>query len=316
MKIIHFIKVQFLFCAIFLLYTPTSFGSDESVLLRLKPKLGQTYHLYMDAQQQVLQTVQGSVMNIIQQIGLGYKFTVTFVSKDGTTENNVTYTSTKFNQIGATGKIEYDSKNPPAKIPAQAKGFAALVGKKFSVKMTSSGKVIEVKGIKKMINAIISSLKLRTVEKKMMSKFLENRFGKKAIQELVDSMMAFYPEKAVKVGDIWKKEVSKTKGFPIKLENQWILQKRNQGIAEIGVLSKVVPLTSVKPMQVGFVQLKYEVTGTQKGVMELSESTGWITSAVIVQNLAGKVTLKQAFTKKVTSWPISMTSVIKYSQIK
>jgi len=188
------------------------------------------------------------------------------------------------------GLVKYDSENPPEKVHPMAAGFAALAGSSFTMKMTALGRVKELAGVSEMLKKIISDLP-DGPQKKIMAKQFETQFGDKAIGEMMENMMAYYPDKAVGVGGRWVQTMILSKGFPMTIENTYTLKDRKNGTAILGVASTIKPNKKAEPLKMGQMTMTYTMTGTQEGTLSMDEATGWIRAGTLKQDIAGEIKL-------------------------
>src|SRR4030042_1010412 len=215
-----------------------SCGKGEKIQLQLKLKEGSSYEIKAGADQKISQTIQGQKMDMTQKTTMEYTFAVEKVEPNGNATAKISYNSIKFEQDGPGGKIEYDSSNPPEKITPSAAGFAALKEGTFTVILSPEGRVVDMKGIDKMLDLVIEKLDLPDEATRIQAKEnAQNFFGEQVMKEMMESMMAIYPEKPVGVGDTWSKVVLVSKGFPMILTNNFTLKKRKNGIAPVEIKS-------------------------------------------------------------------------------
>lgn len=285
----------------------TNPGTGEKIQLRLNLEEGKSYKARMVTDQQI--TVAGQKQP--QSIGFGFTHHVKEVRDDGTAVVQITYDSVQFKQQGPTGSIEYDSANPPANLPAMAKGFAALVGQGFTMEVTPTGKVTKIEGAGEMISNMLKQMDMpmpsarATLEEKM-----KEQFGDDALREMMEQMTAIYPGEPVGIGGSWTKRMVVSKGFPIIMDNTWTLKSRQDGVAVVDVQSKVAPNPSAGPMDMGMVKIGHQLSGTQSGTLELDEATGWTLRSTLQQKLAGKMTVTGGPQGSQTA-PISIDSTIR-----
>lgn len=280
--------------------------------LRLRLKKGETYNLRMTADQKISQTIQGQKQDIAQTIGMGYTFSVVDVEADGTASVKVTYQSVVYKQDSPLGKFEYDSTKPGTTVPDAAKGFSALVGQGFSMKISPTGTVKDVQGVDAMLTQMIAKLDLPAgPTKDALAKSLRDQFGDQALKDSMASTMNIYPDKAVGVGESWSRKIVISTGFPLTTDNTWTLKERKNGVATIEASSKISSNPDAPPIVIDPMKLRYDLSGEQKGTLELQESTGWTIRATMTQKLSGQVKVEaMPQLPGGMTWAISIESVI------
>ena len=290
----------------------SSASCSKKVKLRLRLEKGKSYGMLMTMDQKIGQEVLGQKQSVKQVIGMGYTFEVTDVDGKGNASVEVSHTSVRFEQIGPAGVIKYDSKKPSGTVHLAARGYAGLVGQGFSMKISPEGRVLEIAGVDKMLDHIVKGLGLpEGPMRQQLKDGIKEQFGEAAIKEMMETTFAIYPADPVAVGDSWTGKVVLTKQLPMVVETTYTLKSRSGGVASVDVKSKISANKSAGPSKIGSISMKYGLTGTQDGTMEIDEATGWTTSASIEQDFGGKVEmLSGPGLPPGTTWPITIKSTV------
>lgn len=284
----------------------------EKVRLRLHLEKGKPYGLKMTIVQKIVQTIQGNKVDVDQTTGMEYAFDVQDVAKDGTMAVKVTYHAVQMKINGPTDKVDYDSANPPDEVPAAARAMAALVGQSFTLDITPEGRVTKVQGLDAMLAHMIEKLGLPDgPTKTMMEDQLKKQFGDQAMRQTMEQLMAVYPDKPVAVGDAWTKKVKLTKGFPLQIDTTYAMKGRKAGVATLDTKSTLKSDPKAEPLKMGPLSISYDLSGTQKGQIEMDEASGWTRGAKLTQEFSGKMKMEGApgMTEPM-SWPITAKSTI------
>ncbi len=287
-------------------------GSGEKVLLKLNLEAGKTYKMETVIDQNITQTIEGTSQKMKQVIGNGFDYEVMEKDADGRVKIKVTYTSVYIKQESEMGSVEYDSKNPPAEIPPLAQSYAPLVGLGFTAKISATGKVSEISGIEEMYDKLIAEMDfLSGSHRTAVENALKEQFGETAITEMMEKAMTMYCSKPVGVGDSWTSDYTLTQGMPLEMKNKWTLKERKAGIAFVDVKSKVSINPDAPGLDMGGVKIKYDVSGDQSGSLEIDESTGWVQSSKLTQQLSGTLVMdSNPMMPDGMSWPITLESTI------
>lgn len=281
--------------------------TGEKIELCLHFTEGDSFKHRITTQQVIDQEPQGQKQVVKQTIGMGFTYDVIKVSGEGTAEVKVTYASVLMKQESGGISIEYDSANPPDVIPPMAQGIAALVGLDFTMHIAPNGRISKIDGADELLTKIVDKIGVQDTMKEDVKSQMAEQFGDQALTEMMEQMLAIYPDKPVDIGDSWSKESSVAKGFPVTIANTWTLIDRKDGAAVVEVDSTVTPDADSSPSRMGPLSLKYQLSGKQNGTIEIDETTGWPIKTQIVQDLSGNVTVEGApgATEPMT-WPISV----------
>ena len=289
------------FCAV------TLSARAEPIQLKLKPAKGDVQRMKVTSDQKITQTIDGKPVEMTQTLSLGYTLTTGDVTADGVATVKVSYDSVTFKHQSAMGLVEYDSAAPPpAQLHPMVKGFAALAGQSFTMKITPTGRVTQATGLDGMVDAILKKLDIpEGPSKAAAEKSIRAQFGEDAIRESMETLLAIYPDKPVSIGDSWIRKVTVTRGLPITSENVFTLKTVGDGIATLDVKGKLGSNPDAPPLDMGQLKVSYNLSGEQTGTMKLNSETGWVKAADFVQKLGGEVK-QDAGAGRVTNRPFNI----------
>jgi len=299
------------FLIIFNLITAYCYAADE-ILLRFNLKEGKTYSMEMKSNQEISQTIQGQQIDMTQIVGMSYTYNVKKVDYEGNMTVEVVYDSVYFKQEGPMGQVEYDSANPDTDVPPLARGFAGLVGQKFTMEMTPMGIVKNVRGVDGLITNIVKQLNIADSNARIsLEESLREQFGEEAMKDTLEKMTAIFPEGPVTIGESWTKKVEITTGTPMILDNTWTLKDRKEGVAFIQGDSVIRSNPEVPSVERGSMGINYELSGKQEGMIQVDEKTGWTIRGKLNQDFSGQVNIEKTEQMQDSlSWPISIKSTI------
>ena len=287
-------------------------NAKAPILLRLRFQKDMTINIHMLMDQQITQSPQGQKLEMNQKIGMGYSFHVLNIDSTGAAKVEVVYQSVLWKQSGGpTGTTEYDSTHPPHEIPPMAKGFAGLLGQKFTMQVAQDGKISEIKGIDEMYQNMLKVLDLpEGPQRDQLEKTLKAQFGEKSIKDSMDQLLSTYPERPLAVGDSWTKHSLVSMGFPMIIDNTTTLTARDNGVAHLKIHSDIKPNSGAPPMKIGDFTMAYKMSGEQNGTLTVDEATGWMKRGVITQNFTGNITMSGA---QAMTWPITIKGTVTIS---
>ena len=307
--------LKFILSGLVVFQSTVSVLAADSIELRLRWEEGAVYELSTTSDQVIEQTIAGRQNKIEQKITMNYTFSVKDVDDSGTATVSIVYDAVKMQQRMSNGMaFSYDSTDTDAPVPAAAKGFAGLVGRGFELSMTPEGKVTEIQGVDAMIDALIEGMdQVNPAMKSQMRDAFKRQFGETAIRENMENMMGFYPDEKVAVGDSWESSMRLTSAMPAEINAKWTLKERFDGKVRIDMASTVEPLEDAEPMDMGPMQLKYELSGEQNGYLVLDEKTGWTEESEINQEFSGVIHALNMPGAEESSmdWPMSIKGILR-----
>lgn len=179
---------------------------DAKVELRLKYEKGQVLR-YKTVQKTVTEAAGNSFQ---QQMGFVFSMKVEDVASDGAATLKCTYEAVS---VKATGlqDLDYDSeKDKEVPDEPMLQMVSKLVGQSFVMKMTPAGRVTDVKGFDKILEAMMAAAGDEQA-RQMAKQMLQQVFSDDAFKSMMQQMSPVLPDGKVGRGDTW------TNDFSIKL---------------------------------------------------------------------------------------------------
>ncbi|MEA3506406.1 MAG: DUF6263 family protein [Elusimicrobiota bacterium] len=260
------------------------------VELKLNLAEGTQKRAQITNRQQSIQDFGEEKMETDQTLKMTYLYRVKEKDKEGNHYIDITYEGIYHKLIGDFIDFKYDSEDEERENgDFFAQAYDALMGKTFSVVISSAGRIKEFSGIDSIISEITREL---TVDEDLggrMRELLKARFGKGKVRETFRKFFNIYPSGPVKSGDTWKRSSEKILGFPMSRQTEYKLRKLSGEYAQIEVQSEIASPRENEIVYDGS-GYKTEFAGKEEGKIMVDVETGWIESAEITQDMEGKVT--------------------------
>ncbi len=295
--------------------TSTNVKSADTFRLQLLFKKDDTRLHRMTVNQVIAQTIEGEKIVVNQTIGFDMLQEVLDVDANDVANVKVTYTAARMKHESTMGNFNYDSANPPQKLPPQVMGLAAMVGKSFTMKMKPNGEILALGGLDKLIEDTIAALDApEGPMKAALARALKQQYGEEAMKESMQQASTTYPEKPIAVGDSWETSAVTTRGFAAVTKNRYTVASRKHGVVILDVHSQVADNPKGEPMDMGAMKLRYKISGEQKGQTEIEEKTGQLIRSSVKQSMSGTVEIVGGEDDEDVpdEWPISIESVITF----
>lgn len=244
-------------------------AEGDAVDLKFNVAQGEKYSYTSDINQKV--TASGQQMQ--QNIMMKYDYEV--AGADGANKKiKISYKQVKMEMTGPNLSMKYDSEHPEAGSKEMGVGFEQLLQKSITATVSPEGGIVAIEGIDQLLPK--NAANAAGIDEKTMKQMLESSFN-------------IYPGKPVKVGDSWtRKSNFNMQIFQMSIEATYTLKSVNGGKATLAVDSKISmdPSASTDPkMQ----NLKMQISGTQKGTLELEVASGQLVSGAIKQEIKGNI---------------------------
>lgn len=249
------------------------------------------------------------------------------VEPDGTIHGRYTYDAVRLKMDAPGMVVDYDSTNAvDGAVPnnPMAQTFAALVGQSLDVVMTPEGRVTDLKGADRLMEAVVNSVQLPPGARAGLEQQMKSQFGDEALKRQFEQMTAIYPAEPVGVGDAWDVEQRINMGFPMTLKTTYTLKSLSGGKATAD-LKGTIRTGAAAAAADGEApegdaaapdpnQPAPELSGTQTGTLVIDQATGWLTSGTGKQDIKGNLTVNAGGQKLVI--PMTIKTDIKFEQPK
>ncbi|MBL7766013.1 MAG: hypothetical protein JNJ58_07975 [Chitinophagaceae bacterium] len=244
-----------------------SSGSGEAVTLRLNFKQGEKFHYDMTTVQNITQTMMGKDMSVKQEMGFGFNYEVKSAEKE-MYQVMVTYDRIRMKQDNPMMQVNFDTDDPATMKDGKFTALADLKGKSFTLTLNHYGDVTGISGLESLSNSLGQSGMSDT-----------------SMMNMMEMSFKIYPEKAMKVGDTWKKDMTNDLGgmLKMKIANEYELLSVKDGMAEIGVKSVITSEPGAAKQE-----MEMTLNGTQNGSMKVDVTTGMMLNSNFKQDITGK----------------------------
>lgn len=232
-------------------------GSGESITLAMQLKEGDKFTLDVDTKLNIDMALMGREMTTAMNIGGLSEFDV--VKNDGTTKQvALTYKNFKMD-----GGVKMDGNESP--IPDNGIG-ERMQNKRVVLTMDEKNEITAVSGTDSLIDAMAADEQSRIQ--------LEQMFSEDQLNSMFGQSFQFYPDKPVKPGDKWNKDIKVNTGaMDVKMKTEYELVEVKGDIAVIRSTGKI---DSKGKMNQNGIEMEVDMQGTASGTMNVGVKDGYI----------------------------------------
>ncbi len=252
--------------------------AQKTYNLQFKPKQGEKYDAVTNMKSTIKQSMMGQemVVDLIYDVDMLYDIT----KSDENTSMNMTYTKLSMDMAMMGQNIKMSSEDPDDSNPA-SKSFKSLKGSTLSIIIAPDGKVTDVQGTDALAEKFAD---LSLEEKEALKIFI----SKENIKSMMEQSFKMFPDKPVKVGDSWASSVILESPYKLTSNNTYKLLQVENGVALVDVTG-TLSTNGPKKMTTNGMEISVDLSGSQKGVMELDQDSGTAKSSKMKQVLSGKM---------------------------
>lgn len=236
-------------------------GRSVELSFNLKPGNSYVYSTKVE------QDINSMGMKTTNNIFAAYTYTVNASENDNVNLSvNYDKMDMEIKMNGETIKMSSDGDNE------QSAAFKTLIGKPFTMEIGPKGNIVNIEGWEEIG---------RTAN-----------FKTEDIRQMMESSFNFYPEKPVKVGDSWTKDISTNmQMFKMDIKSTYTLKeiKGNIAILDNKATMTMSPDATADPQ---LKDMKMDMKGDMSGEMQIEIPNGMIISGNMSQNMDGKMTVQ------------------------
>ncbi|MFT5943063.1 MAG: hypothetical protein ACI9AV_001547 [Sediminicola sp.] len=294
-----FFMRQFLSFLLFIFCITTINGQTT---LQYTLKVGDVFRIKQNAKQTIIQELDGSSHEIVNQMNGILEFKVVAIKE----KNYIISLTFKDLNLKMTSSIQGELMNVKAKqvVPGdmQSSIFNSILNSPVKMTLSKNGDILEVKGGDALVTKMTAASGLEDdFSLKMMKKSLETEFGSGALSNSYKQMTYIYPTKKIKVGDTWENEY---KG-KLAATTVWTLKALTLKSATISGKA-VVSMNVVEPAST------MNLTGTQNTYITTNRSTGFMSKMNVEGVSKGASVMAQMSDQKI---PTTIKSKVTYELI-
>jgi hypothetical protein len=263
----------------------------QATELNLNLEAGKSYKQVTEYKSTINQTFNGQSMEIIMTMKGAVDYLVTAVN-DSIYDLEVRYESLGMSMKMPQAEMEFSSENP-AENDVFSLFLSEMINFPFEVKMSKTGKVLEVKRIDALFAKIFDTFPdLPEAQKEQVKSQLMNAYGEAAFKGNIEMVSAIFPDHPVNKGDKWVIETKLESGIAGKLITTYEFLGEKDGYNLIAGNSIFETDDKDAYIESNGMPMKYDLAGTMISQIKIDKNSGWIVDAILNQNIGGDAYIK------------------------
>ena len=288
-KKINFKQMKRIVLAILILSTSLCVQAKK-YKLALNLEQGKEYHQSSVADMTISQNFNGMDMDVEMTVKGNLSFKVIEL-KDDHYNMDVFYENIAMEMETPQGKTAFSSENAKPE-DMMSTMLSKLTDKPFQVKMTKSGKVIEINNMDNLFIGMFDGMELNVQQKNQLIAQLKQSYGEKAFRGSFEQVTAIYPEEEVAIGDKWNTETNLEAGMSVKLKNNFTFKAENDTHYLIQGVGTLINNENSPYVKNNGMDIKIDLNGSLISEIKVDKESGWIIEATITQDLSGNTHMK------------------------
>lgn len=278
-----------------LLVTAGTGAYAQKNLLRFNLKKDSTYHLIVDAELNIDETIAGAHQTMRTTIKGSTVHKVIEV-KDTVYKMEVSYQNIEMMVSMGQNTIDMNSDGDTTNMFNQV--FHHIINKPFTVVMSNRGLVMEVKGFDAIFNAAAGKMNAPEAQKEQMKAQMQRSFGESSLKSNFQQSFIIYPKNAIAVKGIWADQTYiDAAAISAKIQNNYTLDNVTADAYEVSGNANVLPDKAPEYKQNGqFYMRMSNITGNNQYTFVIDKKTGWVTKSKTMKHFAGNAEVKQTLT--------------------
>jgi len=269
---------------LFFVLASANLGFSQKHTLELTLKTGDTFSQSYDADVAIVQSFNGQEMSIKMNIGGTSSFKVLGFTNDAY-DMEVTYNRMKMTMALPNGNMEFDSDKNDEN-DKMSKVLGGIVNKPFSVKMTKSGKIIDVSGVEGLFSGAFDSVgQVDEMQKKQILDQVMQSYGNKAFKGNMEMGTAIFPDTKVSKGDSWTINTKLESQLTADIQTVYTLTEVGADYYMLLGKSEIKQIETENTANLNGMDMQYNISGSMTSTLKIDTTTGWINTGDIRQEL-------------------------------
>ncbi len=245
--------------------------ADDKIELRLRLPAGKSYSLDAAWQWHMVRHEFGEVAEHRVSLSIGFRCDVDDVDQTGTMTLRLTCERLRLKVDTPSVAFSYDSSEAPDDTDKGAAGLGVLLGESFSARVTNRGAILEVTGLRELVERLLLQADIPAEVRVIGESFL---LQQDKLSAALGKPAPVFPEEPVGVGDSWQVTSKEWEGLELNVRSTYALIARKEGAVTIKGSRQV----SVDPESDVFKAMGSDVSITVSGegrsMWTLSEAEG------------------------------------------
>lgn len=263
-------------------------SSGDAVDLKFNLDKGKTYVYSMKTHFDMNIEMMGKKMNTGGDMDFGFNMKVDDIDAQGNRMLTDTYDAIRF-KVSAMGMdMGYDSKNAGDTTKENMmsgmfrKIFGSMLGKAFKMTMSPKGEISKIEGLKEMVQSMSEHLDIPENMKDKMQQQMQQSFSDDQIKQSFQQGFGFYPDKPVKVGDTWNKDMDRNmNNMAMKVNSKYSVKEVTDNSVVLEVTGTIAAAGKDSTATTSGIDMK----GNTKGTMDIDRATGLAKKGTMEMNM-------------------------------
>lgn len=294
-----------------LAFSASILTAQEKIELRLNLDKGDEFTVTTSTAQVITQQVMGTEQVIRQDMSFEVDYSCVEASVSSC-EMIMVFDRIQTFSSSLGQEERYDSNNPSAEPTGNALIYSGLVGTELTADYNNLGEVTKMSGMDVMVDNIVEAVssKLEMDSETLKSQIEKTMTDESFTKNFTAAVMKFPIEK-VGVGDSWTQNSTLNSGMEIAMETRYTINSITSDEVVIDVFSTLKTQSSDEPTMIQGMEVQYNMSGTQTGVIHIDRETGWTMSSSIKQEVSGEMEfLPSEQMPQGMSFPMDMSTVV------
>lgn len=171
--------------------------------------------------------------------------------------------------------------------------FEAMTYNPFELKLSKTGKVLEIKNLDSVIFAALDEFELGQTEREGFYNQLHENFNESSVKSSIELATAMFPNAPVAIGEKWAKQTTIKSLVPLKLTMIYELKEVTPTQYVIQGSAKIQTVDKDATIEMGGMYLSYNLQGSLINELTIDRATGWTKKGGSRQVMKGTCTIKE-----------------------
>lgn len=204
---------------------------------------------------------------------------------------DVKYTRLTMEMKMPQGNMKYDSKEPdPNDIMSNL--LSKMLKQSFQIKMSKTGKVLEIKNLDHLLESIFEGHKLPQDQKDQIMSQIKQSYGKDSFIRNFETFSAIYPPKKINLNEKWAVKSKLTGNVHGDLHVDYQLKENQKDYYIIQGKGNLKADKNAPYLKQNGMEIQTVLSGSYTSNLKIDKKTGWIINGKVIQDYEGTNQMK------------------------
>lgn len=259
--------------------------------LGLNLQQGETYYQNSKADIAIHQEIQGQPIDYSMTVSGKMGFLIKEKREDYYIME-IKYHSLAMKTVSPYGIMDISTDEKGSTNDLMASILSKMLNHSFEAKISKDGNIEQVDNLDAMFADLFKDyLDIPEMQRTQIIEQLKQSYGENSFKGNLQMITAIFPDKEVKVNDIWNKQITMETSMKVLMDSEYTLKELTEEYALLAVSGSAITTDDGGFQEMNGMPTKFDLSGNILGTIKINRETGWIEHSDVHQEFEGYVEL-------------------------